>query len=114
MSPNTTINRVNIYKYLCDCILTGVCRARFSLDLLVAVSLPLFLGVAREFLSPSTLGPLGPTELLLLATLAPATGIRDTEEDLLEEEAPEAVGIPLDLPGLVWPAGTWSWLLLIL
>lgn len=76
----------------------------------------MFLGVAREFLSPSTLGPLGPTELLLLATLAPATGIRETDEDLLEEEAPETVivGIPLDLPGLVWPAGTWSWLLLIL
>ena len=89
--------------------------ASFSLDLLelVAVSLPLFLGVAREFLSPSTLGP-RPTELLLLATLAPATGILDTEEDLLEEEAPVAVGIPLDLLGLVCPDGTGSWLLRIL
>ena len=60
------------------------------------VSLPLFLGVIREFLSPRMLGP-RPVELLLLATLGPATGILDTEEDLLEEEAP--VGIPLDLPG---------------
>ena len=82
----------------------------------VAVSLPLFLGVAREFLSPNTLGP-RPTELLLLlATLAPGMGILDTEEDLLEEEAPitVTVGIPLDLPGLGCPAGTWSWLLRIL
>ena len=86
------------------------------MDLLVAVSLPLFLGVAREFLSPSTLGPL-PTELLLLATLDPVRGILDTEEDLLEEEeAPVrvALGIPLDLLGLAWPDGTWSWLLRIL
>ena len=61
------------------------------------VSLPLFLGVIREFLSPRMLGP-RPVELLLLATLVAATGILDTEEDLLEEEAP--VLIPLDLPGL--------------
>ena len=88
----------------------GVCR--FSLDLLAA-SLPLFLGVIREFLSPSTLGP-RPVELLLLATLVPATGIRDTEEALLEDE--DNVGIPLDLPGLAVPAETWpwSWLRLIL
>ena len=78
------------------------------------VNLPLFLGVAREFLSPSTLEP-RPTELLLLATLAAARGILEAEEDLLvveeEEEEEEA---PLDLPGLVCTAGTWSWLLLIL
>ena len=83
----------------------------------VVVSLPLFLGVAREFLSPNTLGP-RPTELLLLlATFAPGMGILDTEEDLLEEEAAPVtvtVGIPLDLPGLDCPAGTWSWLLRIL
>ena len=73
------------------------------------VSLPLFLGVIREFRSPRMLG-LGPRplELLLLATLVPATGILDMEEALLEEEAP--VGMPLDLPGLGCPAGTWSWL----
>ena len=61
------------------------------------------------------LGP-RPVELLLLATLVPATGILDTEEDLLEEEAPDtvAVGIPLDLLGLVCPDGTGSWLLRIL
>ena len=63
------------------------------------VSRPLFLGVIREFLSPRMLGP-RPVELLLLATLVPAMGILDTEEALLEEEAPAAVGIPLDLPGL--------------
>ena len=63
--------------------------------------LPLFLGVIKEFLSPRMLGLAPrPVELLLLATLVPATGILDTEEDLLEEEAPDTVGIPLDLPGL--------------
>ena len=71
------------------------------------MSLPLFLGVIREFLSPSTLGP-RPVELLRLATLVPATGIRDTEEDLLEEEE-ATVGMPLDLPGLGGPAETWPW-----
>ena len=72
--------------------------ARFSEDLLVEVCLPLFLGVIREFLSPRMLGLAPrPVELLLLATLVPATGILETEEDLLEEEA--TVGIPLDLPG---------------
>ena len=69
----------------------------------MAGSLPLFLGVIREFLSPRMLG-LGPRpmELLLLATLVAAMGILDTEEALLEDEAPVAVtvGIPLDLPGL--------------
>ena len=75
--------------------------ARFSEDLLVEVSLPLFLGVIREFRSPRMLG-LGPRpmELLLLATLVPGIGILDTEEALLEDEAPVTVGIPLDLPGL--------------
>ena len=69
----------------------------------------MFLGVIREFLSPRMLGLAPrPVELLLLATLVAATGILDIEEDLLEEEAP--VGIPLDLPGLACPAGTWSWL----
>ena len=59
----------------------------------------MFLGVIREFLSPRMLGLAPrPVELLLLATLVPARGILDTEEALLEEE--EAVGIPLDLPGL--------------
>ena len=77
--------------------------------------LPLFLGVMREFLSPRMLG-FGPrpVELLLLATLVPATGILDTEEALLEEEEAVGMGIPLDLPGLDCPAGTWSWLRLTL
>ena len=72
-----------------------------------------FLGVTREFLSPST-GP-RPVELLRLTDLlvpafAPGTGIRDTEDALLEDEATDAM---LDLPGLAEP-GTWSWLRLIL
>ena len=64
------------------------------------VSFGLVLGVIREFLSPRIFGP-RPVELLLfllvVVILVPGTGILDTEEDLLELEAPVDM---LDLPGL--------------
>ena len=73
----------------------------FSVDLALVSLGALFLGVIREFLSPSTPGP-RPVELLLLPGLlavafTPGTGMRDTEDDLLEDEAPAVL---LDRPGL--------------